>query len=400
MNTKSLRIRRQSIINVLDPDFAQKLENYRVRLGAIKSGYPVLTDWHPVIPDGWGTFPTVPIERSLVFKGDAKTWAYNHHQTIKKFGDGYVVSWSAGFLHEDYVGQEVHFAYSENARDWSKPQVLVHTPVESELVRNNAGLYSSQTELYSYVCVAKDYGRDVSPPGMSTLKQQHIHLDVYKTEDMKTWTHYENICPGVYLFEGPRLTRGGKLMCCGFDLADSHGMILIWDDPTDPAAPPRVVDLAVSPDGVYPEQGTWYQTDDGRIWMYQRDQTMSGRLALTYSDDEGATWSDLLRTDFPNTYSRAYAGRLCDGRHYIVGNNYDRFLDREHLLIALSDDGYIFDRQYTIVEGQTTRRIHGRHKEDGYHYPNCYADGDKLFVTYSVNKEDIEVGIVDVSKID
>ena len=55
---------------------------------------------------------------------------------------------------------------------------------------------------------------------------------------------------------------------------------------------------------------------------------------------------------------------------------------------------------YTLVEGDTTRRINGRHKEDGFHYPNCYADGDTLFVTYSVNKEDIEVLSVDMTQVD
>ena len=399
-NSKKITIEANSIIKVLSPDLARQLENYRVRIGAIKSGYPVLTDWHPVIPEGWGEFPSVPFERSTIYKGNAETWAYSHHQAITKFGDRFVVSWSNGFLHEDYVGQEVHCACSADGIEWSPPRIIVNTPVESKLVRNNAGLYAANGSLYSYVCVAKDYGRDVSPPGMSSLKKQHIHLDVYVTSDMENWTHHENICPNVYLFEAPRMTLGGKLMCCGFDLADRHGMILIWDDPSDPAAPPRVVDIPESSDGVFPEQGTWYQTDDGRIWMYQRDQTMSGRLGLTWSDDEGNTWSDLLRTDFPNTYSRAFAGRLGDGRFYIAGNNYDRFLDRDHLLIALSDDGYVFDRQYVLIEGDTTRRINGRHKENGYHYPNCYADGDRLFVVYSVNKEDIEVGILDTTKID
>jgi len=70
-----------------------------------------------------------------------------------------------------------------------------------------------------------------------------------------------------------------------------------------------------------------------------------------------------------------------------------------HLLVALSDDGYCFDRQYLLVEGDTTRRINGRHKENGYHYPNCITDGDKLLVTYSVNKEDIEVLEADMSKV-
>ena len=124
------------------------------------------------------------------------------------------------------------------------------------------------------------------------------------------------------------------------------------------------------------------------------------RLGLTWSDDEGDTWGELLLTDFPNTYSRAHAGRLSDGRFYIVGNNYDVFLDRRRLLVALSDDGCTFDRQYTLIEGETSRRINGCHKEDGFHYPNTIIDGDRLIVIYSLNKEDIGVGIADMTKVD
>jgi hypothetical protein len=393
-------IRTYSVLKVLNPKLDAKLQDYRIRLAAVKSGYPVLTDWHPVIPEGWGEFPPAPFERSVVYRGNAESWAYSHHQTITRFRDRYAVSWSNGFLHEDYVGQEVHCASSEDGAHWSDPSAVVHTPPETKLVRNNAGLYADDDYLYCYVGVAKDFGRDVAAPGMSVLKEQHIRLDVYRTSDLVNWEHFEDICGNIYLFEAPRRTRGGRLMCCGFDITDNHGMVLIWDDPTKPWDKPRVVDLRESPDGVLPEQGTWYQADDGRIWMYQRDSTVSCRLALTHSDDEGDTWSPLLRTDFPNSYSRAFAGRLADGRCYIIGNNYDFLLDRESLLIALSDNGTVFDRQYLLVEGHTTRRVNGRHKENGYHYPNAFPDGDKLLVTYSVNKEDIEVGILDTSKID
>ena len=304
------------VINVVDEKLAAKLEDFRMRLSAIDSGYPVLTDWHPAIPQGWGEFPHVPFQRATIYRGSAETWAYTHHHTITKFGDRYVASWSNGLLHEDYVGQEVHFASSPDGLNWSEPGVVVSTPVESELVRNNAGLYCEDGRLYCYVGVAREFGRAVADPGMLTLTDEPVHLDVYETTDLENWTQHEDICRNVYLFEGPRRTAGGKLICCGFDLRDEHGMVLIWDKGARPTDPPRVIDIPDSPDGVLPEQGTWYQTDDGCIWMYLRDGTVSCRLALSWSEDEGETWSPPLRTDFPNTFSRAFAGRLTDGRYY------------------------------------------------------------------------------------
>ena len=388
-----------TIVKVLAPHLKEKLSEYRLRIGAIKSGYPVLTDWHPLITEGWGSFPNVPFERSVVYRGNAETWSYSHHQAVIRFDDKLVVSWSNGLVNEDCAGQEIHFAYSTDGINWSEPQAIVQTPRESHLVRNNAGLYAGNGRLYCYVGVTMDSHGSSDSASMNKLEGSRFRLDVYETSDLQNWTYHEGVFPDVYLFEGPRRTLGGKLICCGFVTTEPDGKVLIWDDPSDPTAAPRTVSIPTSPDGPRPEQGTWYQTADGRIWMYNRDRTMSGRLALSWSDDEGDTWSELLWTDFPNTHSRAYAGRLSDGRFYIAGNNYHRYLSREHLLIALSDDGYTFDRQYTLVEGSTTRRVNGLHKENGYHYPNCYPDGDKLIVTYSVNKEDIEVGMADMSQV-
>jgi hypothetical protein len=167
-----------------------------------------------------------------------------------------------------------------------------------------------------------------------------------------------------------------------------------------PSDPPEVLHVPVSSRGIVPLEGTWYQNDDGRIYMFVRDGNISGYLGLSCSEDDGRTWSDLVLTDIPNSASRAFAGRLADGRHFIIGNNYNRFLDRSALQIALSDDGAVFDRQYTLVDSPTSRNINGRHKEDGYHYPHACVDGNTVLVTYSVNKEDVEVGIVDANRLD
>ena len=134
--------------------------------------------------------------------------------------------------------------------------------------------------------------------------------------------------------------------------------------------------------------------------MWQRDGGNLTRLGLTWSDDGGESWSEMVSTDFPNTFSRAHAGRLDDGRCYLIGNNFDQFLNRLHMQIAVSDDGACFDRMYTLLQGKTTRRVPGQHKEDGYHYPNSMVDGDKLLVVYSVNKEDIEVVVVEVDSFE
>lgn len=355
-----------------------------------------IVEWHGVLPEGWACFPALSARRSRVYSGRADTYAYSHHQAICKFGDRYVAAWSNGFAHEDAPGQEPHYAWSTNADTWTTDRTLVHTDPESPVVRNLAGLYADDQYLYALVGQAKSRGP--AKPGMMSILTSSMQLDLYRTRDLENWEEFPGIAEDIYLFEGPRRTAEGKLLCCG--IHQSHwgeATVLIWDDPSDLTKRPRSLIVSGEEEGIVPEQGTWYQTDSGRILMWHRDGGHFTRLALNWSDDGGETWSPMVSTNFPNTYSRARVGRLSDGRFYIIGNNFDQYLNRLYMHIALSDDGECFDRMFTLLEGPTTRRVPGRHKENGYHYPNSLVDGDKLLVIYSVNKEDIEVATVDAT---
>lgn len=393
-----LHVETHHVVRMLDDKLVQLIDNFEMRLAAHYSGYELLTDWHPFIPEGWGDFPQLEVQRATVFRGDAETWAYNHHHTLAKSGDNYVITWSAGLLHEDYPGQEIHFATSQDGLNWSEMGVVVPTPEESGLVRNNCGLWAADGKVYCYVGAADNFKRDVAAPGMMSLDKPKIHLEVYETADLRTWTRRGEFCEGGHLFEGPRMTRSGRLLAVAGHAISGRRMALIWDDASNPTAAPRVVYLPDSPEGVTGGQNTWYQTDDGRIWMFSR-QGEPCKLALSISEDEGDSWTPLYDTDIPNTNVRAYAGRLSDGRFFLCSSISAIHLDRRHMHLALSDDGRCFDRMYTLIQGNTTRRVNGRHKEDGWHYANALVDDDLLMVAHSVNKEDIAVALVDTTTI-
>ena len=117
------------------------------------------------------------------------------------------------------------------------------------------------------------------------------------------------------------------------------------------------------------------------------------------SEDGGKSWTEVIRSNFPDAMSRIHAGRLSDGRFYLIGNQTRNFMNRNFFSIMLSDDGAKFNRIIRLIEEPTHQRFKGHLKVDGYQYPNCLIEKDKLLVVYSVNKEDIEIGIIETNKI-
>ena len=101
----------------------------------------------------------------------------------------------------------------------------------------------------------------------------------------------------------------------------------------------------------------------------------------------------------PDSMARVYAGRLPDGRYYVVNNTFPTPTNRRHLFLLLSEDGLVFDQVFVIVNDVTAHRYMGAMKNNGYQYPCCIAERDRLIIGYSVNKEDMECAVVDISEI-
>ncbi|MHC4175091.1 MAG: hypothetical protein ACYST5_19435 [Planctomycetota bacterium] len=66
----------------------------------------------------------------------------------------------------------------------------------------------------------------------------------------------------------------------------------------------------------------------------------------------------------------------------------------------MSKDGLNFDRMAVIRFLAPDPRYEGRSKSVGYAYPHSTVVEDNLWVIYSVNKEDIEIAHIPLSKLD
>ncbi len=146
-------------------------------------------------------------------------------------------------------------------------------------------------------------------------------------------------------------------------------------------------------------EATWYEARDGLLVMFWRDEAQSLRLYVNTSEDGGKTWTRPILSDIPNSMQRVYAGSLPDRRVYLINAATPRLLERRQLTIAISDDGRTFSSIAMLVDDPTKQRFPGLLKAHGWQYPCALAEEDRLLVAYSVNKEDIQCGVLPIKAL-
>jgi len=92
---------------------------------------------------------------------------------------------------------------------------------------------------------------------------------------------------------------------------------------------------------------------DGRLQVLCR--TRNGKLATSWSSDNGDTWSEVELTNVPNNQSGTDAVTLRDGRHVLIYNDFETLQGtkkgpRTPLSIAISDDGLNWKKILTLED--------------------------------------------------
>ena len=343
-------------------------------------------------------FPRLGVDRHRVYTGTGPAGTFNHHSQLVKFKDHYYFCWSNAEANEDQPGQSTMLSVSEDGKNWGAARRLVSGDKASRLLRWTSGLYADEERITLYT-VSWYAAPDPLVPGKYRFSTGRSRLDVHVSPDGEQWQSTEGIAGhGVLMFEGPRRTREGRLLAGG--TSAGQPVALFWKA-EDPAGSPEIVQIP-NPTGLglFPYgEASWYQTPDGRILMWMRDEARSLRLFVAVSEDGGRSWSEAMLSDFPDSTARVRAGNLKDGRCYLIGNSLARLMDRKRLMLSVSDDGLKFDRMYLLLDDPTAQRAFGWHKVHGYQYPISIEEEKRLVIGYSVNKEDIESGIIEIDKI-
>lgn len=114
------------------------------------------------------------------------------------------------------------------------------------------------------------------------------------------------------------------------------------------------------------------------------------------SSDEGKTWSTPVKIPgIITSGAKTWGQKTADGRYALVYNPAPYGSHRWPLAVVTGDDGFLFDNMLLVHGEVPPRRFFGRAKDFGPQYVRGISEGNgtppetDMWVTYSVNKEDI-----------
>ena len=132
---------------------------------------------------------------------------------------------------------------------------------------------------------------------------------------------------------------------------------------------------------------------DGRLQVLMR--TRNGKIATSFSSDNGDTWTDVTLLDIPNNQSGTDAVTLQDGRHILIYNDFQTLPGtkkgvRTPLSIAISDDGTHWRHVLTLEDSPISQ----------YSYPSIIQGRDgKLHAVYTWRRQRVAYKEIDPLKL-
>jgi hypothetical protein len=381
----------------------------------------ILEEASSPITNRWGEVtPTrLDVEHIPVFRG-REGQAFNHQAQLSWDGTRVYATWSSCGRDEEEAGQQMLIAVSDDVgHTWSAPTVVApsrpgrHAP--SVVVSSGTRVagdaivaYYGEWERYE---ANRDKGREAARWDAGGHAVFDVRTEARVSRDCgMTWSEPTLVLRNQFGFMPPVATRSGRLVL------PAHLTCAITDDPMGlsgwrragpPGLPAEYLDdwyghkrgAAILGLAHRFNEANCYETDDGILHMMLRNETGT-RMGVTESRDNGQTWSKPRLTRFTNSVSRSHFGRLPDARYFCVscpapareGAAPSTRTPRTPVVLALSEDGAVFDRHYVIGDdAQGEPRIPGYLKHGRYGYPYLVVARDTALMVYSTNKEDINV---------
>lgn len=342
---------------------------------------------HPELADGYG-------------------WTYNHQPMLAYWHSRFYVEYLSDKVGESVPPGQTYLLSSEDGISWSKPKVVfpvyripegtTKPGVEGKahnldaVMHQRMGFYVAPSGrflvsgFYGIVLHAHDDPNDGKGIGRVV---REVHADgswgpIYFIHYNPAW----NKSNTAYPFYKDSKDTGFVAACDA--LMNDPLMMMQWEEETDRNDP--LIPLKKN----YKAFNS-YQLPDGRVvglWKY----------ALTaISEDGGKTWPSTAQRapGFVNANAKIWGQKTSDSAYAVVYNPSEF---RWPLAVSTSKDGLNYTNMFLVNGEISPMRYGGAYKSYGPQYTRGIVKGNgvvpdgKLWVTYSMNKEDIWVASIPV----
>jgi hypothetical protein len=362
-------------------------------------GTPIVHMWECPRPDPVKPGAGYPIlegaTHTKVYHATPETGGYSHHARLAVHNGIFYAMWSNHPKGEDSPGQFVRFSISRDGKTWSEPRRLF--PPYGEIKGfNQLGSYGHAA---GWVAVEGKLwgGMQLTDHGLKGRENLGMVIRSVDASDA-------DVALGPIF-----LLPGGKGLMATEPLAKE-------------IAPPSEVTRATAEalrhaiaSGAHPAgertavdtrgpcEPVYYRAKDGKHVCLLRDDEYSHRMYLSVLVD-GRAWPAAQPTDIPDSPSLSDAVVLGDGTVLLIGNQMAPRFDnpkevshygRDPLMVSVSSDGYRFTRAYALRTGQQKFRVPNvGGRGGGGQYPSSLVHNERLYVLYSMGKEDIWISSV------
>lgn len=328
-------------------------------------------------------------------------WTYNHAPMLAYWNGKFYLEYLSNPFGEHLAPGQTLVVNSSDGRNWDMPKQVfpIYLLRPGPISGNESGMAMMHQRMGFYVApngrllMLAFYGQAPAPFGVGGIGR--VVREAYKdgTYGPIYFIRYSVLGKRnesnttTYPFYA-RSSDKGFVDACDALLADKLKTMQWWEEDR-------------STDGFYTVTGqqapSVYHRKDGIAVAHWKDSWAA------LSSDEGKTWSTPVRlqsiiTDGAKTWGQ----RTVDGRYALLYNPTTYGSQRWPLAVVTSDDGIVFDNMLLIHGEVPPRRYIGRAKDLGPQYVRGISEGNgtppgsDMWVTYSVNKEDIWISRIPI----
>ena len=348
----------------------------------------------PPIPASHDELPALDsVHHVLVHAPRDGQYTFLHGAAIIYHKGRFYANWANSPKDENSGGETLQGSTSTDGITWTKREMIARGP-QNGLNYSHAAYLSFKGELWTFP--ARFHG--VPDRGPQTVVR-HPDLQVEALvldEKTNRWVSRGVVGRDMWPYFEPIMLGNGNWITAGQDMYGGPAvMISRGDDLTSW----RTVKIPVSdemPKGI--GETAILRIAGGKQVLALVRPGRSRVAWASLSSDSGETWTPTQRTNFPIGISKMYAGRLSTRQPYLVANFPSRgHTDRDTLAIAVGRPGEdVLRKIYEIRFGPPRPVYPGYAKGAQWSYPYAYEHQGKLYVVYSINKEDCGLSIIPI----